>query len=446
MLKQLLNFFRNLSPNFKKILSNISWLLIERILRMAVGFFVLAWIARDLGTAKFGLLNYGLAFVDLFANLADLGLNQILIRDLVSEPERRNEILGTAFFLRLAAGIGTFLLTIISIFVLRPDDQLSQFLVFIVALRLLFQQVDVVDQLFQSQVQAKYGVWARNTSFLIVSIARVVLLETGGSLIAFAWTFLIESLIANIFLVIAYQKTGGKLINWRVSLLRAKQMLRLSWPLILSSLAIVIYLRIDQVMLGQLANDQEVGIYSAAVKLSEAWPFMILAIVKSFSPAIISAKKISEELYYEKIQRLSNLLTLIVYAIALPMTFLSKPLVMLVFGPQYAAAGVVLSIHIWASVFGFLGYIKEIWIATEELTKFAFVASVAGAVLNIILNWWLIPINGAVGASIATVISYGFADYIMCLIYPPAHPMAWVMTKAMTLNGLGLMKNKSKLF
>ncbi|BAU62813.1 putative polysaccharide biosynthesis protein [Stanieria sp. NIES-3757] len=437
MRKKLLIFSKKLSsPNFRKIISNISWLVIERVLRMVVGFVVLAWIARYLGTAQFGLLNYGIAFIDLFGNLADLGLNQILIRDLVSEPERKDEILGTAFVLKSLAGVGTFLLSLISIFVLRPEDQLSQILVLILALRLVFQPIDIVDQLFQSQVQAKYGVWARNTSFLIISVVRVVLLETGGSLIAFAWTFLIESLISNIFMAIAYQKTTGKIINWRGKFLRAKQMLRVSWPLILSSLAIVVYLRIDQIMLGQLASDQEVGVYSAAVKLSEAWPILILAIVKSFSPAIISAKQVSQELYYQKIQRLANLLTLIVYAIAIPMTFLATPLVILVFGTDYAAAGAVLSIHIWASVFGFLGYIKEVWIATEELTKFALAASVSGAILNILLNWWLIPIYGAVGAAIATVLSYGFADYVMCFLYPPARPMGLVMTKAMTLNGL----------
>lgn len=440
MLKKLFPFFDQLSPNLKKILSNISWLLIERALRMIIGFFVLAWMARYLGTAQFGLLNYGLAFVDLFSNLAHLGLDQIVIRDLVHEPERKNEILGTACVLRLIAGLFNFILSSIVIFGLRPEDSLSQTLVLILALRLMFQQFDVIDQLFQSQVQAKYGVWARNISLIIISVIRVILLETEASVIAFAWTFFLESLIGYIFLVVAYQKNMGKIIDWRSKLRRAKQMMRVSWPLILAGFAIMVYLRVDQVMLGQLANDQEVGIYSAAVRLSEVWAFMALAIVRSFSPAIIGAKKISQELYYQKIQKLANLLTLIVYGISIAMTFLSRPLVVFVFGPEYAAAGNVLAIHIWASMFGFLGFIKEIWIATEELTKFAFVASASGAVLNIILNWWLIPVYGAVGAAIATVISYGFADYIMCFLYPPAHPMARVMTKAMTLNGL--LKNR----
>jgi len=170
------------------------------------------------------------------------------------------------------------------------------------------------------------------------------------------------------------------------------------------------------------------------VRLSELWGFIATAIVKSVSPSIIEAKKMSESLYYQKIQKMCNLLVLIVYCIAIPMTFLSTPLVVLVFGQEYAPAGIVLSIHIWSSLFVFLGYAKEVWITTEELTVFTLVASCVGALSNILLNFLLIPKYQAVGASIATVISYAIADYVMCLLYPKTRKFAWVMTKAVTLN------------
>ncbi|NER50666.1 MAG: hypothetical protein F6J92_29150, partial [Symploca sp. SIO1A3] len=167
-------------------------------------------------------------------------------------------------------------------------------------------------------------------------------------------------------------------------------------------------------------------------------PFAIMAtaIVSSAAPSIIAAKKVSETVYYEKIQKLCNFLEIIVYAIAIPMTFLSTFLVVLVFGQDYAPAGGILSIHIWSSLFVFLGYVKNIWIATEELTGFALSASIVGATINILLNIWLIPKYQGIGAAIATVISYGCADYIMCFIYPPARKFGWVMTKAMSLNGI----------
>jgi PST family polysaccharide transporter len=243
--------------------------------------------------------------------------------------------------------------------------------------------------------------------------------------------------------VIAYQGSGQKIQAWRGSWLRAKSLMKVSWPLIFSNVAIIIYLYVDQVMLGQLTDNKAVGIYAVAVRLSEVWPFAAAAIVTSVAPSIIETKKISETLYYERIQKICNLLALIVYVIAIPMTFFSTPLVVLVFGQEYAPAGLVLSIHIWSSLFVFMGYVKEVWIATEELTGYALAASFIGAVMNILLNLWLIPIYREMGAAIATVISYGLADYGMCFLYPPARKFGLIMTKAMGLGGISQIMRKA---
>jgi PST family polysaccharide transporter len=439
MINKLNVAIQNINPNLRKILNNTSWLLGERVLRMAVGFFILAWMARYLGAEQFGLLNYAISFVIIFTTIAHLGLNHFVVRDSVSEPSSKDEILGTAFLLRLSSGIGAFLLVTGIIFLLRPDDQLSRIVVVIVAASLLLQEFNVIDDWFQSQVQAKYAVSARNTAFIIMTLVRVTLIQTKAPLIAFALAYSIESALTVIGLVIAYQVSGQKIQAWRGKWLRAKSLMKVSWPLIFSNLAIMVYLYIDQIMLGQLADNKAVGVYAAAVRLSETWPFMATAIVSSVAPSIIAAKKVSETLYYEKIQKLCNFLELIVYSIAIPMTFLSTPLVILVFGQEYASAGGILSIHIWSSLFVFLGYVKNIWIATEELTGFALAASILGAGMNILLNILLIPRYQGIGAAIATVISYGCADYVMCFIYPPARKFGWVMTKAMGLNGISMM-------
>lgn len=436
MLKNFSLAIQNISPNLRNILTNTSWLVAERILRMVVGFFILAWMARYLGADRFGLLNYAIAFYSIFSTLAQLGLNQIVVRDLVSEPSSKDEILGTALLLKLSSGIMAFLLATGSIFLLRANDPVSCTLVVIISASLVVQEFYVTDFWFQSQVQSKYTVWARNAAFIILTLVRVALIQAQASVIAFAWAVFAETAVTTIGLVIAYQVTGQKIQSWRCNWQRAKSLMKVSWPLIFSNLAIMIYLYIDQIMLGQMTDAKAVGLYAAAVRLSESWPFMAIALVSSAAPAIIAAKKVSEAIYYEKIQKLCNFLELIVYSIAIPMTFFSTPLVVLVFGQEYAPAGAILSIHIWSSLFVFLGYVKNIWIATEELTKFALSASIVGAAMNILLNIWLIPKYQGIGAAIATVISYGFADYVMCFIYPPARKFGWVMTKAMCLNGI----------
>ncbi|WP_310482996.1 flippase [Chamaesiphon sp. VAR_48_metabat_403] len=434
MLNKLNTKIKDLSPNIRNIIANMGWLVGGRVLRVIISLFIVAWMARYLGTEGFGTLNYAIALISIFANVAEMGLTHFVVRDAIHEPDRRYEILGTAFVLRLFSGIASFLLVITTIFWLRPNDPSVRAIVIIMSSSLLFQNFSAIDAWFSSQVKSKHTVVASNVSFILMTLVRVVLLQTNAPLIAFAFTVLAEDIIGAINLVIAYQKTGQKIQNWRVNWLRARKLLDVSWPLIFSNLSVMIYLYVDQIMLGQLATAKAVGIYAVAVKISENWGFLVLTITRSVTPHIIEAKKISEQLYYQRLQNICNLSAAIFYVIAITLTFCSQPLIVLLFGPEYASAGIVLSIHIWSSIWMFFGNIKQIWIATEELAGFALTASFMGAIMNIGLNFWLIPIYQEVGAAIATVISYTFTDYVMCFIYQPARKFGWVMTKALALN------------
>ena len=68
----------------------------DKFLRMGFGLLIGVWVARYLGPEKFGLLNYAIAFVSLFNVFATLGLNNIVVRELVRKPSEKGEILGTS--------------------------------------------------------------------------------------------------------------------------------------------------------------------------------------------------------------------------------------------------------------------------------------------------------------------------------------------------------------
>jgi polysaccharide transporter, PST family len=433
---QKINLVQNLSPNLRKVLSNMSWLFAERILRMGVGFFIVAWMARYLGKTQFGLLNYASAFLVIFNTIATLGLNQIVIRDFVNEPEKRYEIAGTSFFLRLIGGICGFVLAIFAIFHLRADDLTSRNTVVIIAASMLLLEFQGIDDWFHSQVRSKYVVWATNTAFAVMTIVKIALIQLNASVIAFAWAILVESALSCILLVIVYQGTRQKMQKWRFNWLRAQNLLRIGWPLIFSELAIMVYVKIDQVMLGEMAGDAEVGIYSVAVRIAESWLFFLATIVTSIRPSIIAAKKFGEEAYYQKIKQSCSFLTGIVYIVAFPMMFLSTPIIVLIFGKDYTDAGIILAVYFWSSLFTAGALIKDIWITVEEHTTYALVTSIAGALTNILLNLYLIPKYGALGSAIATVISYILTDYVSCFFYKPAHKLGWIMTRSFVLEGV----------
>ena len=443
MIKQtIFTFKEKFNSDQLKILSNMSWLFSERIFRMGTGFLILAWTARYLGVDQFGTLNYAIAFVALFSPIVQLASDQIIFRDLIQKSDLKNTILGTSFLIKSIAGIAIFVLATLTILLIQNENSIVLKLVIIVGTSSFFSGFSTIEQWFQSQVDSKYTILARNSSFIVSTILRLILFRLHAPVEYFAWLVVIELFLNSLGFIFVFQASGNDILKWKFNRRYSQDLMQVSFPLIFSSLAIVIYMRIDQVMLGQLASAQSVGIYSAAVKLSEIWPFASTVIVKSLAPSIILEKESSEYNYYRKLQRLCNFQACLVYIIAIPMIFLSKPFVVLVFGSEYSAAGVILSIHIWSSMFLFLGYVKEIWITTEGITWFAFAFTVSGAIMNVILNYLLIPIYQEVGAALATVISYAFADYVMCFIHPQARRFGWMMTQAMSL---GLIKAKNTL-
>jgi PST family polysaccharide transporter len=396
------------SDRFRGIIANTGWLFADRILRMGVGLFVGVWVARYLGVQQFGVFNYATAFVALFSTLSTLGLDAIVVRSIVREPEKRLQILGTTFWLKLIGGIAALVLAVSSIILLRHDDQLTISLVAILASVGIFQTFDTIDIWFQSQVQSKYTVIAKNTAFVITALIKVILISIHAPLIAFAWAALGEVSLGAIGLIISYKIRGYSPWLWTWSLSLAKTLLKESWPLILSGLAIMVYVKIDQIMLGQMIGDKAVGLYSAATRISEVWYFIPTTIVASVSPAIYSAKKdLSETIYYQQIEKLFRLLSILSIVIAIPMSFLSTRIITMLFGSSYAPAGTILAIHIWAALFVFMGVAASPWFIAEGLTQLPFQRTLLGAITNVLLNLILIPMYAGVGASIATVISYG---------------------------------------
>ncbi|WP_460589692.1 flippase [Haliea atlantica] len=419
-------------PNLVKIADNIGWLFFDKILRMGVGLFVGVWIARYLGPEQFGLLNFALAFTGLFGAIATLGLPGIVVRDIVRDPDNARITLGTAALLQLLGGIGSYLLILGAIAYLRPDDALARSIVAILGSTMLFKTSEIAVYWYESQVKSKYVVWVQNGAFLIFTAIKALLILQQATLIVFVWVMLAEaaSVATLLFLVLGFR--GPALTSLRASTTRAKSLLHDSWPLVLSAIAVMVYMKVDQVMLGQMIGDEAVGIYSAAVRISEVWYFLPMAIVASVFPAILEAKKRSHAEYYARLQKLYDLMVVISVAVAFPMTFLATPLVGLLFGKAYLASGAIVAIHIWAAVFVFLGVASSKWFLAENRQVLSLQRTGLGAVANVALNFWLIPIYGAVGAAIATVISQVIAAWLFDLLQTSTRPMFFMKLAAMS--------------
>jgi O-antigen/teichoic acid export membrane protein len=374
--------------------------------------------------------------VAIFGSIAKLGLDGIVVRNLVHQPEQRDVYLGTAFWLKLGgAVISLGVVAIATLF--TSNDHTTNLYILIIASGMIFQSFEVIDFYFQSNILSKFVSLCKLMQLLLSSLLKLYFILTGSDLLWFVVVSLVDqfTLAVTLYIAYRYQKLG---IFYRdFDLMTAKKFLKDSWPLIFSGLIIMIYMRIDQIMIKEMLGDKEVGLYSAAVRLSEAWYFIPMIITNSLFPAIVSAKKVSEELYYARLQRLYTFMVWMAIGIALPMTFLSDWLVTLLYGGEYREAGRVLMIHIWAGVFVFLGVAFGRYLLVENLSKKTFYRTFFGAVTNMALNLILIPRYGIYGAAIATLIAQFIANYIYDIFDKELYFQLKLKTIAM-VNPLGI--------
>jgi len=405
------NELDKINPGLRKIMGNMGWLMVDRFVRMGFGLFVGVWVARYLGPIQFGSLNFALAFVSLFGVLTSLGLEGIVIREVLHNAHDTHEILGTTLVLRSGGGLLAVGMAIATLRLIQPHDKQALILVSILSLTLVFQAFDTIDSFFQSQVQSKKTVWAKNAAFLVFAAIRVSLIYAKAPLWTFAAASTGEIALGAAGLVLGYRLSGERMSAWHCNRTRAVQLLRQSWPLIFSGLAITIYMRLDTVMLKLMQGDLAVGMYSAATRVSEVWYFIPTAIVSSVSPAIMKVKD-NQELFYVRLRKLFSLMTMTACVIGSIVALSSHAIIRILYSSNYSRAAPVLAVHIWASVFVFLGVAQSPWDLSKNLLTLSLYRTLAGAVINIAINLILIPRFGAMGAAIATVVSYAFAGII----------------------------------
>ena len=396
------NFFAR--PGFRKYFANTSWLLGERILRMVISLFVGIYVARYLGPERFGLLSYSLSFVLLFSSLASFGLDDILVRELVQSPEKRKDLLGTVFWLKVSGALvmGTAIALVLKY---KVEDQQTYWMIALITFGFLFQATNVVDFYFQSQVQSKFAVRAQVIQLILTSLFKIYLVWAKAELVWFAFALMLDQAVVAVLFLLVYHWQIEWFPFFSFRWIQAKKLMRDAWPLIFAGMVVSVYMKIDQVMLKEMLDTKAVGLYAAAVKLCEAWYFVPGVVAASLFPAIIEARKKSETLYNERVQKLYDLMVWTSVAVALPTTLLADWVILILYGANFQEAADILRIYIWAGVFVTLGIASSKWLVAENLQRYLFYITALGAVLNISCNYWLIPIYGSKGAAFATLVA-----------------------------------------
>jgi len=393
------------SDGVKRYFANTGWMFIGRVFTLGISFFVGVYIARYLGPSNYGLLNYVISFVGLFAFLSSFGVDGIVNREIVRDHSKKDEIIGTAFYIKIVGSILAIIMVFfVSLYITK--DIFTLLLIWLFALNFIPQAFNVIEIYFQSQVLSKKVVTAQIVANIISTILKILVIILGKGIFWLMVIYVIETSIYALILLFSFRKFGNHIRKWRFSINMAKSLLRDSWPLMFASIAIGIYMKIDQVMIKNMLGNEQAGIYAVAVKLSEMWYFIPVLICTSLSPAIVNAFSISKEFFGSRMKKLYFSMFWMSFIIASITTVLAYPIVKILFGTAYLGAVTTLQIYVWAGISVSLGVATGQYLLVNNFTKISFYNTLLGAIINVILNIILIPRIGIIGAAIATVISY----------------------------------------
>lgn len=388
-----------------RYIKNTNWMIAEHLLRVTSGLFIGIWIARHLGPENFGLLSYALAFTSIFGGLAKLGLDSIVIREIVNKPEETNEILRGAFWLK-AAGAAIAIALIFFFLSATSNEDKSITLIYILAIGLMAQSFEVIEFYFQSQVLSKTISICKLVQLALSSIIKIALLLTDSNVTSFAIVATVDAIVLAVTYITAYKLHNKKLFINRLNFALAGDLLKHSWPMMFHTAMVMIYMKIDQIMIKEMLGDYAVGQYNVGIRLVESIFFIPIIVVSSLFPAILNAKKVSQELYENRLIKLFSILLLLSLVALIFLQSTSAHIVPLLFGSSYNEAISVLNIYSLSLPFAFMTAASSRWFIAENLQKQFFLRSAIAVIINAALNYILIQLYGITGAAFSTLVTY----------------------------------------
>lgn len=419
---------------FNKYFKNTGWLMLARVGSLVIKILVGFAITNYLGKIQNGILNYPTAFTTFFVAAAALGLDGFTTRELLRTPDNRDRLLGTAFWLKFIGGIAIIPLIYFAYVLWNTNKPIETPLIYvlIVGLTGITQAFYITDSYFQSKVQAKYVMRVQVFGNIISALIKLIFIFLKLSVGWFVFGLLLDTIILATGYIYFYSIKVGSIFKWIFDSKLAKYLIKHSWPLALSAVLVSIYMKIDQLMVENYLGTGALGIYSTVVQLSESWYFIPVAIVTSVFPAIMNAKRDNPERYIKRLQNMYDLMVWISLSVAIFMTFASPIIYRIVYTPEFWDGAHVLTVHVWAGIFVFLGSASGQYLIAEGYTKLSMLRTGMGALANIALNILWIPKFGIMGAALATLIAYFIATFFILLI-PKTRQQGIMMLKSLLL-------------
>ena len=401
---------------------------------MCLSLFINLVTARYFGPSNYGTINYASSFVAFFSSLCNLGLNYVILKDLIENKEEQGLTIGTSIAMRAISS----LLSIIAIYglvnITDNGDSQTILIVVLCSFAVFFNAFDTFIYWFQIQYKSKVVSIATLIGYLVLSLYRILLLILKKDISWFAIASSIDYAIIGFILWVAYRINGGPKL--KMSIKKAKYLFSKSYHYIISGMMVTIYGQTDKFMLKHLMSNESVGYYSCASTICIAWVFVLTAIIDSMLPTIIRLYGENKEMYERKNKQLYAIVFYISIFVSIIFMFASRLVIKILYGIEYLPASTSLQILSWYIAFAYLGVARNAWLTCENKQKYEKYIYMIAAFANIGINFALIPVLGANGAALATLITQLMTCIFIPILFKELRHNVKLMFEAIILKGV----------
>ncbi len=412
-----------------KVFRNAGWIIGCKIVQSLINLVIGLITARYLGPSNYGVITYVASVVAFAMPIMQLGLKHTLVKEFVQAPDLEGKILGTALVINISSSIFCMIGSVAFVMFVNAGENETILVCVLYSLTLLFNATEMTQYWFQAKLLSKYPSIASLVAYVVVAIYKIYLLVTQKSVVWFAFSNVIDYFLISLMLIVIYKKVGGQRLSVDIHLV--KELLSRSKYYVIPSLMVIIFQHTDRIMIKLMIGEVETGFYSAALTCIGITSFVFTAIIDSARPVILEAKQQSQAQYEKRVIQLYSIITCMSLAQSIGMTLLAKPLVYVLYGAEYSNAASILAVSVWYITFGHYGSVRNIWILAESKQKYLTGINVLGALANVVLNFCLIPVWGAIGAAVASVVTQFFTNVVIGFILRPIRPNNNLMLKSL---------------
>jgi O-antigen/teichoic acid export membrane protein len=381
-------------------------------LKLVVSIGIGGWMSRYLGPNDLGKLSYASALVGLLAPLGSLGV-QGSLSALLCQEKPAPGLVPTAFLIEI---IGTLIIALVLLPVaFFSRDRVIATLISISILGNLFSSVEIFETelliLQRGTLLARIGLFQTLTNALLTSGA--ILLR--APLIGFAWLQVVQSALRALFLA-TLRPCRQSLKQFRqIYLSTAMQLIERGLPLLIAGLSVALYMKSDQVMLQWLKGSEAVGQYSVAARMSETLYFLPVILANTLFSRIGKATSvITTAMEVKRLYRHSWLLGFGMMFVNIGLLPFTIPII---FGSEFKPSQLTLALMGPAAFAVSTGCASSAWLQLRKQEWISTARTATGALINVMLNFTLIPTFGASGAAMATSISYLVATFALTMAF-----------------------------